>query len=145
MIRYATLTYDQRQAVIDRYTLALQLGATDVKHAAAIAAHDVFPWKGRKCRRDDLNRHVAGRCRKCEHDTDAYAVALAVIIHRGHAKAEVLVDDDSCPSCGYLPPRHAPGCEVDTDEPRNCSSYPLDHDAGDVTRDDVHTVRGRFL
>jgi hypothetical protein len=33
-------------------------------------------------------RHAPGPCPKCDHDADAYSVALAVIVHGGHATAE---------------------------------------------------------
>lgn len=87
MIRYSRLTDEQRDKIVERYKMALALGATDVKHAAAIAAHDILGWKGRKCKRvadriikSDM-RHAPGPCPKCDHDSDAYAVALTVIIH----------------------------------------------------------------
>ncbi|MCP4878278.1 MAG: hypothetical protein GY896_22730 [Gammaproteobacteria bacterium] len=90
MIRYSKLTNEQQDKIIERYKLAIAIGATDVNHAAAIAAHDVLAWKGRKCKRVESQfndtRHAPGACPKCDHEADAYAAALAVIVHNGYAE-----------------------------------------------------------
>jgi len=90
MIRYSRLDDKTRAAIINSYLAAIQAGATDANHAAAIAAHDVLAWKGRKCKRLPDGHggtiHAPGRCPKCDHDADAYSVALTVVVFSGAAE-----------------------------------------------------------
>ena len=72
---YADLTAGQKSAIIDSFRVALQLGATDARHAAVCAAHDVLEmsvraWNGK-----------AG--------SNAYAAALAVLVQEGVVNIEV--------------------------------------------------------
>ena len=94
MIRYSRLDDKTRAAIVNSYVGAIQSGATDVNHAAAIAAHDVLAWRGRKCKRLPDGHggtiHAPGRCPKCDHDADAYSVALTVIIFSGAAEVSPL-------------------------------------------------------
>lgn len=105
MIRYSRLDDATRAAIVNKYVGVMQLGATTVTHAAAIVANDVLPWKGRKCKIDKVSGlHERGRCAKCEHDTDAYSVALAVIVHSGAAEVKPLQSEK-----GYA--RRPPRCK----------------------------------
>ncbi len=72
---YADLTADQKSAIIDRFRDALRRGATDARHAAVIAAHEVLEmstraWDGKK-------------------GSNVYAAALAVLVHEGVVNIEV--------------------------------------------------------
>ena len=73
---YADLTADQKSAIIDSFRDALRRGATDARHAAVCAAHDVLEmprraWDGKK-------------------GSNAYAAALTVLVQEGIVRIEAV-------------------------------------------------------
>ncbi len=68
MKKYSQLTDDERANIMSMVRGAMDMGATDFKHAAAIAAHDFFRMTDRQW--------------NSKTGTDAYATVLAVIVHR---------------------------------------------------------------
>ena len=68
MKKYSQLTDHDRHDIIGSFRGALDMGATDCKHAAAIAAHWFFKMTDRQW--------------NSKTGTDAYATVLAVVVHR---------------------------------------------------------------
>lgn len=73
---YADLTDEQKSTIIDRFREALRRGATDARHAAVIAAHDVL--------------EMSTRAWNGKGGSNAYAAALAVLVHEGGIKIETV-------------------------------------------------------
>lgn len=70
--RYSNLPSEIGEKLISHFNAARQLGATDPKHATAIAAHEVL------C--PDLKKWNA------KQGSEAYSVALTWLVHHGHIK-----------------------------------------------------------